>query len=240
MMNNLIPLYKNELKRYFYSTGNYVFIALFGLVNNWLFFQNFFLNQQASLSAFFQNLPFLLLFLIPALAMGLMSEEKNKGTWEILLSLPVKEAEIILSKYLAGFTVVIASFLTTIALPITVYTHGNPNISIILTGYLGALILSASYLALGVFVSSLTKQQTISFLITFAVLFVNDIFSQDYFLLRLPLSFRDIISSLSLTPYYQNIVNGLLTLKGIVFVMTWIITFIILSYFHLKSRKDNR
>jgi ABC-2 type transport system permease protein len=105
---------------------------------------------------------------------------------------------------------------------------------------LGALILSASYLALGVFVSSLTKQQTISFLITFAILFVNDIFSQDYFLLRLPLSFRDIISSLSLTPYYQNIVNGLLTLKGIVFVMTWIITFIILSYFHLKSRKDSR
>lgn len=239
-MNNLIPLYKNELKRYFYSPANYVFIALFGLVNNWLFFQNFFLNQQASLSVFFQNLPFLLLFLIPALSMGLLSEEKNRGTWEILLSLPVKEIEIILSKYLAGLTVVIGSFLTTIALPISVYALGNPNISTILTGYLASLALAASYLSLGIFISSLTKQQTVSFLITFAILFANDIFAQDYFLLRLPLSIRDIISSLSLTPYYKNIVDGLITLKGTVFIITWIITFITLSYFHLKFRKDNR
>jgi len=147
-MNNLINLYKKELKNYFYSPATFIFVALFGLVNNWLFFQSFFLNQQATLSQFFDNLPFLLLFLIPALSMGIISEEKKKGTWEILLSLPLKEEEIILAKFLAGLTIIFLALLTTAGLPLTVVFLGNPDIGIILSGYLGAFLLILSFLAL--------------------------------------------------------------------------------------------
>ncbi len=235
-MNNFPTLYKKELKNYLYTPTNFIFIALFGLINNWLFFQNFFLIQQATLNQFFDNLPFLLLFLIPALSMSLLSEEKKKGTWEILLSLPINEIEIILAKFFAGLSLIFFALLTTISSAITVFLLGNPDFGLIASGYLGALWLSASYLSLGIFISGLINQQTAAFFISFVVLFINDLFNQEFFLMKLPFQIKNFFEFLSLRSHYEEIATGLLTGKSLWFFISWITIFLSLAYIRLKKK----
>jgi ABC-2 type transport system permease protein len=235
-MKKIIPLYQKELKDYFYSISNYIFALLFVLVSFWLFFQNFFIQRQAQLSSWTQNLPFLLLFFIPALSMGILSEERKSGTWEVILSLPINETHIVIAKFLASFTFLLIVFLTTLSLPTTLIILGRPDIGIITSNYLGVILLSSAYLSFGIFISSLTRQQTVSFMLSFILLLINDILAQNFFLMRLPPIFKTTAVFLSLRAHYETITKGLISLSDISFFISWIVIFIILSIIAIRSR----
>jgi len=236
MKKTVLTIYKKELKNYFFSPASYVFALLFALISVWLYLQPFFINQQASLGEWFTNLSFLLLFFIPALTMGALAEEKKSGTWEVLLTLPVDEFHVVLAKFLAGMTFVLTVFLTTVSLPITLSFLGQPDWGTIASGYLGAVLLAGGYFSLGLFVSSLTNQQTLGFIAALVALLINDIFSQSFFLLKIPFSLKGIFTYLSLNSHYQNLVKGVISLADGIFFASWIFIFLVLTIASLKSR----
>jgi len=234
--NNTLAIYKKETKNYFFSLSSYLYAVIFIGISTYLYFQTFFVQGQVDTHNWFQSLPFLLLFFIPALSMGAISEEKKRGTWEILLTLPTNEAQVIIAKFLAGFTFVFFMFLLNIGLLITLAVLGSPDWGIIFTSYLGTLLLAGGYLSTGLFISSLVSQQTISFVSTFALLFLNDLFSQDFFLLKIPPSFKNFFLALSLRTHYENFVRGLITIPDLIFILSWIFVFLLLTVVSLKSR----
>lgn len=237
MRKNIIYLYQKELKSYFYLLSHYIFSLLFVFVSLWLFFQTFFIQQQADLSQWFSNLPFLFLFFLPALAMGSIAEEKKSGTWEVLISLPITEKEVIIAKFLAALTFVLVTFFSTISLPVTVFLLGKPDIGVIFSSTLGVLLLAAGWLSVVILASSLTQEQSLAFLLSLLILLVNDIFSQPFFLLRLPSFLREWFSFFSLSSHYQNFTRGLINLTDLLFFIAWIFLFLNLAIIILKRQK---
>ena len=167
-MSNVWTIARKEFAAYFNSPIAYIVIVLFLVVTSVLFFfpQGFFVIGQASLRAFFSLLPWTLVFFIPPITMRLFAEEKKLGTIEVLMTLPVRDHEAVLGKFLGAYGFVLAMLAFTLSLPLTVAWLGDPDPGPILGGYVGALLLAASYVAIGLFVSSLTENQIIAFIVS--------------------------------------------------------------------------
>ncbi|MBU2416256.1 ABC transporter permease subunit, partial [Patescibacteria group bacterium] len=165
-LKTIYILFKKELISYFNSPIAYIFIGVFLIVGNWLFFNYFFLIGQASMRNYFAILPWIFLFLSPAITMRLWAEEKKSGTIEFLLTLPITDWQAVLSKFFGALVFMFIALLLSITLPITVAILGNVDLGPIIGSYLGALFLGGSYLALGLFISSLTKNQIIAFILS--------------------------------------------------------------------------
>jgi len=150
-MKNIVNIFWKEFRSYFSSPIAYIFIISFLGVTNWLFFRTFFLANQSSLRPFFSLLPWVFLFLAPAITMRSWAEEKKLGTIEILMTLPIKEYEVVIAKFLSTFVFLIVTLFLTFPLPLTVMVLGNPDPGPIWGGYVGAFLLGGAYLAIGLF-----------------------------------------------------------------------------------------
>ena len=126
-MKNISTIFWKEFKSYFSSPVAYIFIISFLVVTSWLFFRAFFLVNQSSLRSFFGLLPWVFLFLAPAITMRAWAEERKLGTLEILMTLPVRDWEIVVGKFLSGFVFLVVTMLLTFPLPLTVMAVGNPD-----------------------------------------------------------------------------------------------------------------
>ncbi|MCK5221008.1 MAG: ABC-2 transporter permease, partial [Candidatus Aminicenantes bacterium] len=137
-MDNIIHIFKKEFKSYFVTPIAYIVISLFLLVIGWLFFSTFFLNRQASMMHFFSLLPITFSFIVPAITMRLFSEELNVGTYEILLTLPVKFRDIILGKFLASISFIAIMLLPTLIYAVSISFVGELDWGPVIGGYTGA------------------------------------------------------------------------------------------------------
>ena len=126
-MNNIAAIFKKEFRSYFNSPIAYIFITFFLALSAWFFFSGFFIISQANMRGFFTVMPWLYLFFIPAVTMKLWAEERKLGTVEILMTLPIKDYEVVLGKYLASFALLGVTILLSISLPIAVASLGNPD-----------------------------------------------------------------------------------------------------------------
>lgn len=146
-MKHISILVKRELMSYFYSPVAYVFIIIFLLstVGTTFFIGNFFDSNQAGLNIFFAFHPWLYLFLIPAVGMGLWSEERNSGTIELLFTLPVSMIQAVFAKFLAGWIFISIALVLTIPMVITVGFLGEPDFGVITASYLGSFLMAGSY-----------------------------------------------------------------------------------------------
>ena len=171
-MQNVRAIFSKEFGTYFNSATAYIAIMIFLMVTSYLFFfpQGFYVVSQASLRPFFSLLPWTLLLFIPAVTMRLWAEEKKMGTIEVLMTLPVKDWEVVIGKFLAalGFYVIMLGL--TLTLPLTVAALGDPDTGTIVGGYVGALLLGAAFIAIGSFISSLTSEQIVAFIVTVVAL----------------------------------------------------------------------
>src|SRR3989344_3066382 len=134
-------LSKKELMGYFNSPIAYVFLAVFLIVGNWLFFNNFFIQGQASMRNYFVLLPWVFLFLIPAVTMRLWAEEKRSGTIEFLLTLPGTDWQAVLGKFISALAFLTFSLLLSLSIPFSAAWLGNLDLGPVVGGYLGALFL---------------------------------------------------------------------------------------------------
>lgn len=158
---------KRELSGYFDSPVAYVFLVIFLLLAGVFTFTfgGFFDRGEAALFSFFNWMPWLFLFLVPAIGMRLWSEERRLGTIELLLTMPVTTSQAILGKFLASWLFIAIALLLTFPVVITVNWLGSPDNGVIAAGYVGSLLLGGAYLALACMTSAITRNQVVSFII---------------------------------------------------------------------------
>jgi ABC-2 type transport system permease protein len=169
--SNVRAIAKRELVGYFDSPVAYVFIVIYLLLAGFFTFTfgAFFDRGEASLTAFFMWMPWLLMFLVPALGMRLWSEERRSGTIELLLTLPVTAWQAILGKFLASWLFIAIAMALTFPVWITVNWLGDPDNGVILAGYIGSLLLAGAYLAVSCLTSAITRNQVVSFILAVVV-----------------------------------------------------------------------
>jgi ABC-2 type transport system permease protein len=234
-MKNIITLFKKELSDYFNSPIAYIFIAVFLIVGNWLFFQNFFLIKQANMRNYFQLLPWFFLFLAPVITMRIWSEEKRSGTIEVLLTLPFKDWEVVLAKFFSATAFLMITVLLSMSIPITLTRLGNVDMGPIIGGYLGAFLMGAAYIAIGIFISSLTKNQIIAFLLAIAACFSIFIIGAPFVANKMG-GLATLFQYLGLNTHFANIGRGVIDTRDIVYYGSVIFLFLWLNVRSIKSR----
>lgn len=216
---NVKHIFKKEFKSYFYSPIAYIVISIFLLIIGWLFFSTFFLNDQASMVGFFSILPPTFAFIIPAVTMRLFSEEMNVGTYELLLTLPVTFLDIIIGKFLAAVAFVAVMLAPTLVYAITITFMGSLDWGPVIGGYIGALLLGATFSAIGLLASSLTRNQVVAFIIGLAICVVLTLL-MDFMLFFLPDTVVDFFQYFSAKYHFQDIAKGVLDSRSILYFVT--------------------
>jgi len=234
-MHQAIRICNKELKDYFISPIAYIVISIFLLVTGWFFFTTFFYYNQADLRNFFGLLPITFAFLIPAVTMRLFSEEMNVGSYELLITLPVTFKYVLLGKFLAGVLFVAAALLHTLAYPICIAFMGQLDWGPVAGGYLGALLLGAAFVAVGLFSSSLTRNQIIAFVVGMAICFSLTLI--DKMLFFFPNSLLGVIGYLGADFHFQNIAKGIVDSRDILYFLS--VVFIGLYGTHLVMQEKS-
>ena len=236
-MKTILTIFWKEFRGYFNSPIAYIFIISFLVFTNWLFFKGFFLMNQSSLRSFFSILPWVFLFLAPAVTMRSWAEEKKLGTIELLMTLPVKDYEVVLGKFLAGFIFLIVTLLCTFPLPLTVMLVGNPDIGPIWGGYAGAFLMGGAYLAIGCFASSLTENQIVAFIIAIFLSFTLLIIGENLVIMNLPAALVPVFTFLGLGAHFESIGRGVIDSRDIIYYISIIGFFLFLNGLSVESRK---
>jgi ABC-2 type transport system permease protein len=242
----MMSLLKKEISSFFSSVTGYLVIITFLLINSaflWLFSGNFNLMDSgyASIDGLFLISPWVFMFLIPALTMRLFADEKRLGTLELLLTKPLTELQLVLSKYFAGLLLVLFSLLPTLIYFYSMYHLGNPvgNIDVggTIGSYIGLLFLGASYTAIGLFASSLTDNQIVSFIISLGLCFFF-YFGFDQIAESVVFTgFELIIYNLGINEHYVSMSRGVIDSRDVLYFASLIIAFILATRLVLQSRK---
>lgn len=230
-------LFKKELMAYFNSPIAYIYMAVFLVVGNWLFMKPLFLMGEITMRGYFALIPWVFLFLTPAITMRLWSEEKKTGTIEFLLTLPVSNWQLVLAKFFGAFVFLALSLALTLSLPVTLLKLGELDLGPVIGGYLGALGLGAAYLSLGLVMSSLTKNQIIALLAALVSSFAFFIIGQDFIIASLPSSLASVLRFVSLGAHFDNIVRGLIDSRDIIYYASFTYFFLWLNVKVLEGRK---
>lgn len=222
-MNPILILFKRELRSYFSTPVAYVFIVIFLLLAGSFTFYigGFYERGQADLEPFFSFHPWLYLFLVPAVAMRLWAEERKSGTIELLLTLPITMSEAVLGKFLAAWAFIAIALVLTFPIWITVNYLGDPDNGVIFTSYLGSLLMSGAFLAIGACISAATRNQVIAFIITVVVCFLFLLAGYplvlDFFRAFAPQAVVDAISGLSFLTHFAAISKGVIDLRDLIY-----------------------
>ena len=235
-MHNIFTIYKKELRSFFNTPMAYIFLVVFALVNGYFLTNTFFLYNQSDMRSLFGIVPLVYLFFIPAVSMGLISREKSLGTIEIITTLPVRERDIVIGKFLAGLSLILIALLTTLVHYITLINVGTTiDHGAVFTGYLGLALLGGVYTAVGIFSSSLTENQVIAFIVGIAI--VITFFLMDKLLVFVPPGLAGIIQYLSTEFHLSNMSRGVIDTRNIVYFGSVIGFFLFMTTRVLESRK---
>lgn len=223
-IKNISIIAKKEFKSIFYSPIAYIVLALFLIASSFFFFNTFFLRNLAELRVFFSNMPFILTFAVPAITMRVFSDELNSGSYELLVTLPVRTEEIVLGKLLSVYYFLLVLLAPTFFYAITVEFVGDLEWGVAFGGYLGCVLLSFSLGSIGVFTSSLTRNQIVSLLLGIALCFFLTMVL-GHFLIFFPESMVKFFQYLSVSYHFQNISKGLIDFRDIVYFLSLILVF---------------
>ena len=228
-IRNIFIVAKREFTSYFTSPVAYVFLVIFLLLAGFFTFmvgQDFFSRNEASLGSFFLWHPWLYLFLVPAVAMRLWSEEKRTGTLELLLTLPITPVQAVIGKFLASWAFLILALVLTFPIWLTPVFLGSPDNGAIFCAYIGSALMAGSYLAIGCMTSALTRNQVVSFILSvviclFAILagfppvtdFIQSQFPGNDGIVM-------VVSGLSVMTHFESLQRGVLHLRDLVFFMS--------------------
>ncbi|MEL7160770.1 MAG: gliding motility-associated ABC transporter permease subunit GldF [Bacteroidota bacterium] len=242
----MLAIYRKEINAFFSSLIGYLVIAVFLLVMGLFLFvfpgSSLLDFGYASLGPFFQLAPNVLTFIIPAICMRAFAEERQTGAIELLVTRPLRDVEIVLGKFLACLSLVVIALLPTVLYYYTIYQLGAPVGNIDAGGtvgsYLGLLFLSMAFVAIGLFASSLTSNQIVSFLLALALTFWC------YFgfelLAALPIFYANgeaFIQSLGMQEHFRSLGRGLIDSRDVVYFLSVTAFFLLLTVISLERRK---
>ncbi len=242
----MLTVLRKEITTFFSTLTGYVVVVVFLVVNSlfmWIFKGNLNIldNGYASLDTLFIMAPWIFLFLVPAITMRVFSEEIRSGTLELLLTQPIAEMQIVLAKYFASLLLILFSLLPTMVYFYSVYTLGSPPGNLDTGGiwgsYVGLFLLAAVYAAVGVFISSLTDSQIISFIVAVLISFFlytgfDLITSMDLFG-----NLGNLLLKLGINEHYKSIRRGVVDTRDLVYFLSVISIFLVSTRVVLQSRK---
>ena len=242
----MLTLFKREIRNFLSSLIGYIVIVVFLLINGlfiWVFpiDYNILENGYANIDGLFTLAPYVFLFLITAITMRSFAEEKRSGTIELLMTKPLTDLNVVLAKYFAGVVLVLFSLLPTLIYFLTVYFIGNSIGNIDIGGtwgsYIGLLFLGAAFVSIGLFASTISDNQITSFII--ALFLCGFIYIGFDFIYQLPIFTNStlLIQSLGISIHYNSISRGVIDTRDIIYFLSLITIFILLSKLSLESRK---
>lgn len=235
-MNNIVAIYRKEVSAYFKSPMAYIFLFFFAVFNGYFFTNTFFLFNQSDMRALFNITPMIYLFFVPAVTMGVIAREKNVGTHELLATLPIKDSELVIGKYLSAFTLVMAGLGFTLVHFLTLLVVGTHiDYGGIICGYLGLALVGAFYASIGTFTSSLTDNQVVAFII--AAVFVLGFYLLDKLLLFMPPLFAGPLEFMSVDYHLSNISRGVIDSRNLVYFGSLIWLFLALTVRVIEMQK---
>jgi ABC-2 type transport system permease protein len=226
-----------ELQGYFNSPLAYIIITVFLVLTSWLFFREFFLTGQSSMRSYIALLPWVFLFLIPAITMRLWAEEQKMGTLETLFTAPITPWEAVLGKFMASLAFLVIMLMLSITIPLILLFTGNPDLGAIIGGYLGALLLGASYLAIGIWVSSVTDSQIIAFILSAVLMFMLYIIGEASILQTVSPSLVPALKYFGLGAHFSSMARGVLDSRDLIYYTLVIFTFLYLNVTSLRIKK---
>lgn len=221
-MNRVRAVAARELRAYFNSPIAYVFLVVFAGAALFTFFNlnAFFSRGRADLRALFDAVPWLMVLLVPALTMRLWAEESRQGTDEVLLTLPVRDHELVAGKFLASLGLLATGLALTFALPVTVATIGDLDWGPVVGGYVGALLLGAAYLAVGQFLSATTENQILAFILALVVCLGLYGLGLESFAGLFPDRTAALLRSLGTGSRFDSIARGVLDLRDVAYYLS--------------------
>jgi ABC-2 type transport system permease protein len=234
-MHQVLVLARKEFRSYFDSPVAYVVISLFLLIAGWQFSTALFLSNSPDLRTLFSIVRFIFLFFIPALSMRLISEEKRLGTIELLMTLPIKDWQLVLGKFLSAYLLIIITLVLTLIHYITISLLGTPDLGAAIGGYLGLILIVGVYLAIGIFTSALSQNQIIAFILSFVIIFT--LFILDKVVFFFPGFLASLLEFLSIDYHFNNIARGVIDSRDLIYYLSLMSLFLFLSIQTLESRK---
>ena len=242
----MFTLLKKELSSFFSSLIGYLVIGLFLIANGlflWVFpgDYNILDNGYSSLAPMFYFAPWIFLFLIPAVSMRMFSDERNTGTIEILFTKPISDYQIIVAKYLATVILVLFSLLPVLIYYFSVWYLSNPVGNIdngaFWGSFIGLFFLASTYAAIGIFASSLTKNQIVAFIIAVGLTYIIYIGFDSIAYLSWFKGLENFMVSLGISNHYQSISRGVVDSRDLLYFLSVITIFLSLTKVKLESRK---
>ncbi len=245
-MGNLLTVYRRECSSYFNSPIAYILIVAFLMAMSFLFFLflQFFSNPSPDFRSYFENLlsfSFFSFIFIPAITMRLWAEEKKQGTIELLLTLPLKTWEVVLAKFLAAYTIVALALLLTMSVPLTTSWVLDQDWGAIVTNYLGILLVSGVYIALGACASAFTENQIVAFIMAVAssalVCFAGIPNVIQWLDENVVNGLGRVLGNLGTFFHYQSFAKGLINPVDLVYILSMMILFLIVNLVAVEGRK---
>ncbi len=229
-------IFKKEFKNYFMSPVGYIFAGVFMFFAAMFFSSGVLQSQKADISLMFSNINVIYLLLASLLTMRLLAEEKNKKTDQLLLTSPVSITEIVLGKYFAAMAFFGVTIILSFIFPAIMFKFGQPALSEVIGSYLGFILLWGAFIAIGLFISSLTESQMIAGVFTFASLlliyFINWFESSAKNEIA-----RKILGWFSLLSRYNEFQDGILNVQGIIYYLSFIFVFLFLTVRVIDKRR---
>jgi ABC-2 type transport system permease protein len=248
------PIFKKEMRLYFTSPVAYVVLAIFLVIAGYFFYSIFAFFTMASMQAamnpqmardltvtdsvlrpLFSNVSVILLLLIPLLTMRLFAEERRSGTIELLLTYPVRDGAVLVGKYLAALTLYVIMLIFTLVYPAMLLYFARLEWGPLATGYLGLLLMGATFLSVGIFASSLTENQIVSSLITFGVLLIFWVIG--WSAENVGGVWGKVLSDLSILEHYDTFAKGVLDTKDVIYYLNFTALGLFLTLRSLEARR---
>lgn len=238
-MSNILAIANKELKAYFASPIAYVVVGFFSILFGWFFVTLLYFFQESAMRAgmgmmgpetmninqmmiapLFMNVSVILLFTLPLVTMRTYSEEKRSGTIELLLTAPLTDFQIVMGKFLGAMSLYLAMLAVTLLHISLLFMFGNPEWKPVATGYLGLILMGGCFLSLGLFISSLTRNQIVAGMATFAVFLL-------FWVVNWMSTFsgptmQDVLNYLSITDHLNDFTRGVLDTKHFVYYFSFI------------------
>jgi ABC-2 type transport system permease protein len=238
-MNNILAIAHKELKGYFASPVAYVVIGFSAILFGWFFINLLYYFDRTQMQAgsgfqgpqavnvneimispLFLNVSVILLFTLPLITMRTYAEEKRSGTIELLLTSPLTDLQIVIGKFLGGLVLYVAMLAVTLVHMAFLFAYGNPEWRPIATGYLGLLLMGGCFLSLGLFVSSLTRNQIIAGMVTFAVFLMFWVIN--WIATFMGPTSQAVLNYMSITEHLNDFARGVIDTKHVVYYLSFI------------------
>ena len=234
-MTPALVISRREIRTYFNSPVAYIVVPVFVIITGYLFFTQLFLEKQADMRGFFNIMPLMFMFMIPAITMRLLADEKSSGTLELLITMPVRDWEVVVGKFLAAMALLCTAIGLTLVFAITVKSLGPLDRGPAIGGYLGLVLMGGAYVAIGVMASALTRNSIVSFIIAFAISFAL------YLLGRLtqflPQALQKLVAFLSIDGHFENIGRGVVDSRDVIYYLSVMTVCLLIATLSLESRR---